>query len=83
MLVAVSELLATVHIFYVLKSRESIAIKCVLSVVAVIPVIGLFFSYWIFNLPDKQPLHLQNNGPRGEYADRMWDKIWPHRKRQK
>ena len=41
--------------------------KLTLSLIALIPFIGLFFAAWIINIPPLQPAQLQNRGPRGDF----------------
>lgn len=61
----VSEVIAIMLIVRVWRSNIGTFEKLALSLLALVPVLGLFLAWWLFHDPSPMPPHLRNYGPRG------------------
>ena len=72
--VAVSEVVALALIFRLWRSGERPAMKVMLTLLALVPVLGPFFVLWVARFPPRVPPGMQNRSPRGQpyyYLDWM------------
>ena len=72
--VAISELAALVLIVRVWRSNEGLALKVLISAIALIPVLGPLLALWIGAFPNAAPEALQDRGSRGNYY-RDWSPV--------
>jgi len=70
----ISELVAFMLIVRIWRSGETMALKILLSLVALIPVLGPLLALWIVAFPNEAPEAIQNRGPRGNYY-RDWSSV--------
>ena len=67
LIILISELLAIFLVWKIWKRNDHLIMKLALSIIAFVPIIGLFFAAWIINIPTSQPEHLQVRGARGDF----------------
>jgi hypothetical protein len=70
----ISELVAFMLTVRIWRSGEIIALKVLLSLVALIPALGPLLALWIIAFPNEAPEAIQNRGPRGNYY-RDWSRV--------
>lgn len=63
--VTISELLALALIVRLWRSGEWPAMKVMLTLLALVPVLGPFFVLWVARFPPRVPRAMQNRSPRG------------------
>jgi len=64
--IVISEILALVLIRKVWKSQDPTIMKVIVSIIAFIPFVGLFFAAWIYSFPASNPPDKQVHG-RGHF----------------
>lgn len=72
--VLISELVAFMLIRRLWRSDDNLVLKILLTVVALVPVLGPLLALWIVSFPDEAPASIQNQGPRGNYY-REWSRV--------
>lgn len=72
--VVVSEIVAIFVIWRIWRANDYVAMKILLTVLAVIPVVGTLGALWIVGFPDSQPEALQD---KSRYSTDVFDR-WRH-----
>lgn len=76
----VSELLAFFVIRQAWRSPRSRLEKCVLTALAVVPVLGLFFAWWIQNDPGPAPPAFRDHKTSDAEVFRRWLPVFKQRR---
>lgn len=69
--IIVSEVISLLLLFRVWKRQEYLFLKVLATVIVVIPIVGPIFYLFVSNTTESQPIHLQNNMPRGSYTQNL------------
>ena len=74
LVVGISEFFAVPLIWSIWRNPDLVAMKIALSVLALIPVVGLLGALWVHRFPSTQPSALQN---KYRYSTDVYDR-WRH-----
>ena len=69
-IIAVSEMIALLLIIRVWRTKLGAFEKSALSLLALVPIVGPFFAWWLCHDPGPAHPALQAKGPRGTMTDR-------------